>query len=127
MAAVDDVITQAFISENPFEIVMRRRDKLPQEDGGFLWGPEQPKPAQTCRLVQSGRVGAAGQRHTPDGRLREVVATLVFMAGADVQIGDLCNIPDDVAAGDHGLIGEWIVMDISGRWAVNAEIAKHAS
>lgn len=117
-------LTEAFIQENPIDVVFRRRSRVQTNEGGWSLGPEVNQPAQTARLVQSGRVGAAGTRHTPDGRLRDATATLLLLPGANVEIGDLVEIPPQ-AAGDPGLVGDWEVVDIGGRWAMNVEIVKH--
>lgn len=122
---MEDPSTEAFIEENAVDLVFRRRPQTPTLEGGWVLGAEVQLPPQRCRFVQSGRVGAAGQRNTPEGRLRDVTATLVLMPGGDVQIGDLVSIPVQGVGGDAGLVGDWEVVDINGRWAVNAEVFKH--
>jgi hypothetical protein len=117
--------TQDFISENVLDLVFRRRAKVPTNEGGWQWGAVTALPIQQGRFVQSGRVGAAGMRNTPAGRLRDVTATILMMPGSDVQIGDLVDIPAHGIGGDVGIVGEWEVSDISGRWAMNVEVFKH--
>lgn len=112
--------------DTEIELVFRRRPRVRTHEGGWAQGPEEMLPVQLGRFVQSGRVGATGIRHTGEGRLRDVTATIVMLPGSNVKIGDLVDIPPHGVGGDPGIAGEFEVFDISGRWAMNVEVIKHA-
>lgn len=117
-----------FISENAIMVAFKRRTKVETPEGGFQWSSTVTTlPPQKARLVQSGRIAAAADRNIPDGRIVNIEATLVMAVGADVQLYDLVDIPAHGVGGDPALEGQWEVGQISGRWALNAGIFRHAS
>jgi hypothetical protein len=119
--------TQDFVAENPLMLVFKRVQRLETSEGGYVDNIVTELEPQLGRFVQSARVGDSGTRHTAEGRLRDVSAVILMLPGADVQIGDLVNVPPHGIGGDPGIVGEWEVIDISGRWAMNVEVVKHAS
>lgn len=90
------VQTQAFIDENPVEIVISRRTKSATASGGWKWGPASPLlSSQTMRKVGSSRLASTIKRTTEDGREVIPTATLIALPDADVEIGDLFDLDGD--------------------------------
>ena len=91
MTITDDVhakITSAFIDENPTEIVFTRRKRVNTSAGGKTWATDAVLQAQTGRMVFSSNKGDNVSRIRAEGATVDPTATLVFVAGADVQAGD---------------------------------------
>ena len=110
--------TQAFIDENAFDFVFRRPTWENTEAGGRRKnGPPTTLPPQTGRFVESGLSGDRSPRTLPDGRVVNVYATIVLMPDMDVEMLDLTTYKGQ----------QYEVVSVRGRWATDAEVAKHAS
>jgi hypothetical protein len=115
--------TQAWIDENSVEVSFMARRKVSTADGGWEWQNEAPMLPQKARLVYSGNKGDSVQRTLSDGQVVVVQATLVFMPGAQVEPGWLCEL------NEGGETHQWIVAFVSRTPArrVSAEVSRHAS
>jgi hypothetical protein len=111
--------TQAFINENPEDIILTRRAKVTQPSGGFRWDAGAPLPAQVMRKVAINRVTAAVQRVTEDGRTVFPTAALVALPSADIQSGDLFILA--------GVPHEVVFVSDRPKWRLQAEVIEHVS
>lgn len=107
--------TQAFIDENPADFVFVRPSWEDTPAGGRRKvDPPLTLAPQHGRFVESGLKGSSSVRTLPDGRVVNVSATMVFMPGANVAPLDEVEFRGST----------WQVANVSGRWAVNAEVSR---
>lgn len=111
--------TRWFIDENPIEdgVELRRMQKVATPEGGFRREFLRTLDPQPARLVRSNLRSAEKVGVTDKGRTVAVEATLVLLLGADVSIGDEFDYEDHT----------WEVLTISGRYATDAGVYRHAS
>jgi len=114
---IHDSNTRAFIDENPSEVVVHRRVRQKTSAGGFVWQVTALLPPQTMRKVSAGRVGAVVSRTTEDGRTVVPTYTMIGVANADIQRGDLAEIGEDNF--------EVVWVNRSPGWACRAEVIGH--
>lgn len=116
-------LTKEFIEDNPDDVVLMRRTKTTTAAGGFKWSASSPLAPQRGRLVMSSNRGDKIERTLPDGKVVLVQGTLIFLPGANVQVGDLLDIPEP--DGVHS----WIVVSVSTTppWRTHVELSRHGS
>lgn len=108
--------TDAFIRDNPFDVVLSRFTRMDTPAGGTKKVPLGTLPPQLARLVESGLQGSSATRHLPDGRVVNVQATLVLHVGADVEAGDIFYYNGQ----------DWECGQVGGRWATRVEVWRYA-
>lgn len=115
--------TEAFINENPTEIVFERRKKESTPSGGFKWVKDRDIEAQIGRIVFSVNKSDSTSRVLPDGEVVNLYATITMRPGADVEYNDLLH---DVQEG--GIVRSWRVITVSHTpsWRTSVEIAENA-
>lgn len=113
--SLHDRITEAFIEENPVDVILTERRRVATTSGGYRWEEVGPRSPQKARLIIPDAAGSV--RHTEEGRVVLVEGILVLKRNAQVEIGDLWKRSDSV----------WEVFSI-GRvqnWSVNAEMKRY--
>lgn len=107
-------ITEAFIDDNPADIVLTRRKRVQTTAGGFVWVDVDPLLAQKGRMVFSSNKGDNLTRTLPEGQVVDVTATLVFAADADVQRGDKFTYEGT----------DWVVGSVARtpKWRISCEV-----
>lgn len=78
-------VTAWFIRQRPSEITLKRRPKIDDGKGGFIWGPSADLPPQTMRKVASFRLSAVTERTSADGSIIIPTAALIGMGDADIR------------------------------------------
>lgn len=122
MTQTDDyhlAATQAFINENPDDIVLMRAAKVAQPSGGWRLGPPAPLASQVMRKVALNRVTAAVERVLPDGRTVHPTFTLIAMPDADIEAGDTFTL--------DGAKHEVVYVGDRPRWRLSAEVVVDGS
>lgn len=110
--------TEAFVAENPVDIVITPRAKEATGAGGHRWVDQPPLPSQRVRLVAIGRVTAVATRTTEDGRVVTPTHTLIAVPGTVVNPMDKFSVGSD----------QYEVVTVSSKpeWRVSAEVVAHA-
>jgi hypothetical protein len=104
--------TEAFINENPVDVVVTRRTKQANNSGGWKWTNPQNLDPQTMRKVGT---TTPVSRETADGKTVLPNAVMIALPDADLQIGDLFTIEGR----DHEVV--WVDSDHP-PWRLRAEV-----
>lgn len=112
-----DRSTRRFIDEAKLDLVFERAEWVSTPAGGRVRGDVTILDPQEGRYVESGRLGDRNVRTLPDGKIVEVVATLVLMPDADVRIEDLVTINGK----------RYEVLTVGGHWATRAEVMRYGA
>lgn len=107
--------TRWFIDENPFQVELKRQEKVATPEGGFRNEFQRTLDPAPARLVRSNLRSAETSVVTEQGDTVQVTATLVMLPGADVRKGDEFDYEGD----------RWQVVSLSGRYAVNAGVFRY--
>lgn len=119
-AALASAITEAFIAENPRQVVLIRRAKVATTAGGFTWGAPVNQAAQTFRKIEARVSGAVGDsKSTGDGDVIVPVFMLVCPLNANIQRDDRLFIDNK-----EYKVGKLHKRDLFGRTV--AEVMEHA-
>lgn len=113
--------TQAFIDENPMDIVVHRRHKVDTPSGGWTWEADADLASQTVRKVGKFVSSASSDgiaRTTSDGKVVVPSSVVIGLPDWDVQIGDTFDI--------DGVEHEVVWISTLPVWRKAAEVYEHA-
>jgi hypothetical protein len=111
-------LTQWFINENPDDIVIQRRTRVPDGEGGFTFSAPTLLPSQVMRKVQRGNISDVVQMVNSAGQVVIPSYILIAMPDADIQVFDLFTL--------DGRLHEVMAITNRPRWRIQAEIYAHA-
>jgi hypothetical protein len=111
-------LTEQFVAENPFTVVLSRKVKEPTGTGGFRWvSPDMP-----INPFQARRVGSGGdllEQVTAEGHTVIPSWTLIAHPGMDIQIGDTFTFCGNTC--------EVLKVDRQPPWRVQALVYEHGN
>lgn len=109
-------LTEAYIEDNPRDIVFNRKKKVRTSAGGFRVLPDASLLPQRGRLV-AGSSRGSGDITLPEGRVVSPTGTIVMPRGSDVKRHDTAVI--------DGMSYEVVLVSV-GPWSVEASVINHA-
>ena len=117
-------ITQAFIYENPHQVVITRQTKVSDGAGGFVVSGETTLPAQTMRLVgiEPRRGHTLVMSVTRDGEQVMASSSLICLPDADIE-----NQDQFIVDGDTSKVYEVLTVENQPGWRLRVEVYLHAS